>query len=255
VNAPETEIRVSDELREALADLVKCARILELHGHSDRIWGHVSMRDPEGRGFWLKRHAISLGEVYAPEDFQLISFEGHLLHGEGRRHSEWPIHGEIYVKRPDILYIGHTHPTYGSIYSSIPDPLHFVRGNFDGRPNRYEGSSELVTTREVGAQLADALEDAMWVFMRNHGIVFCGTTPSNFVQRGISMEEACLLTLTANGSGFAWRWPDEEEESRKGSASGPRSRGDALWDHLCRILARAEAVKDIRLSHSRVPPN
>lgn len=67
--------QLSAETRAELEALVKGSRSLELNGHSDRIWGHVAMRDPGGQGFWIKRHGTSLGEVFDADDFQLTSFE------------------------------------------------------------------------------------------------------------------------------------------------------------------------------------
>ncbi len=255
MDVTEATVAMSTELRARLDELAKASRILEIHGHSDRIWGHVAMRDPEGRGFWLKRHAISLGEVYDADDFQLIAFDGELLHGAGRRHSEWPIHGEIYLMRPDINYTAHTHPFYSSIFTSIPEPLRMVRGGTPIVVSRYQGSSELVVTRERGRELAEALADASEVFMRNHGVVFCGVTASEMVERGIRLEETCHQTLAANGSGYAWGWPDDAEMARKGTDYSGRDRRDPLWDHYCRLLERAERQGDIRLSSGPVATN
>ncbi len=244
--------RMSPDTRAELETLVKGSRILELHGQGDRIWGHVAMRDADGRGFWIKRHGISLGEVYDADDFQLTSFEGELLRGKGKRHSEWPIHGEIFLRRDDIQFSAHTHPFHSSIFSSIPEALRQVRGGTAVVASRYEGSSELVVTRERGKELAEALGACNAVFMRNHGVVFCGVSVIDLVKRGIELEETCRQTLAANGSGFAWRWPDDAEMARKGADYGTRNRGDALWDYYCRVLARAEANADIRLSRARV---
>lgn len=244
--------QMSPDTRAELETLVKGSRILELHGQGDRIWGHVAMRDADDRGFWIKRHGISLGEVFDADDFQLTSFAGEKLHGKGRRHSEWPIHGEIFLARPDIRFTAHTHPFHGSIFSSIPEALRQVRGGTAVVASRYEGSSELVVTRERGTELAVALGSANSVFMRNHGVVFCGASVIDLVKRGIELEETCRQTLAANGSGFAWSWPDDEEMTRKGADYGTRDRGDALWEYYCRVLARAEANADIRLSRAPV---
>lgn len=246
------DVRIPAETRAELENLVKGARILEMNGHGDRIWGHVAMRDPGGNGFWIKRHGISLGEVFDTDDFQLTSFEGELLHGKGRRHSEWPIHGEIFLRRPDIEFTAHTHPFYSSIFSAVPEPLRQVRGGAAVVVSRYEGSSELVVTRERGKELAEALGPNNAVFMRNHGVVFGGVSVIDMVKRGIELESTCRQTLAANGSGFAWSWPGDEEMARKSADYGSRNRGGALWDHYCRLLERAEANGDARLSSAPV---
>lgn len=244
---------VSDELKTGLEDLVKAARILEIHGHSDRIWGHVAMRDTEGRGFWIKRHAISLGEVYDPSDFQLVSFEGKLIHGKGRRHSEWPIHGEVFLARPDINFTAHTHSFHAAIFSSIPEPLRQVRGGAPVLPARYEGSSELITTRERAREMAEVLGDAYCVFLRNHGTVFCGPTALTMVKEGIELEETCRMTLAANGSNYHWKWPNDDEWERKNTHYAGSVRTSPLWDHYCRLVERAEQQGDIRLSRGPIP--
>lgn len=53
------------ELGQSLDELARACRILEMEGHGDMTLGHVSLRDPEGRGFWLKRNRIGLGS-WAP---------------------------------------------------------------------------------------------------------------------------------------------------------------------------------------------
>ena len=244
--------QLSGDTRAELETLVKGSRILELNGHSDRIWGHVAMRDPDGQGFWIKRHGISLGEVFDADDFQLTSFEGEMLHGKGQRHSEWPIHGEVFLRRPDIHVTAHTHPFYSSIFSAIPGPLRQVRGGTTIDVARYEGSSELVVTRERGSELAEALGSSNAVFMRNHGVVFGGANVLDMIKLGIDLETACHQTLMANGSGYDWRWPDDAEMARKSADYAPRKRGGPLWDYYCRVLERAEANGDIRLSRAPV---
>src|SRR3954463_14750376 len=115
VVATKNSVTAPDATLEAELDLLaKASRVLEIHGHGDRIFGHIAMRDPQGRGFWMKRHGIALGEVWDGRDFQLCDFDGNMLYGEGKRHSEWPIHAEIMKARPDINFTAHTHPLYGA---------------------------------------------------------------------------------------------------------------------------------------------
>ncbi len=46
-----------------LYDVARAHRILELEGHGDMSMGHLSYRDPFGRGLWLKRGNLALAEV------------------------------------------------------------------------------------------------------------------------------------------------------------------------------------------------
>ena len=103
---------------DSLERLAQACRILEMEGHGDMTLGHVSLRDPGGRGFWLKRNRIGLGEVLGPQDFILVSFEGDKLEGEGGRHSEWPIHSQILRRRPEVQVVAHTHAFHASVLSA-----------------------------------------------------------------------------------------------------------------------------------------
>jgi len=64
------------DLRKSLDELSRACRILEMEGHGDMTLGHLSLRDPEGRGFWLKRNRIGLGEVQGAGDFVLVDWDG-----------------------------------------------------------------------------------------------------------------------------------------------------------------------------------
>jgi L-fuculose-phosphate aldolase len=243
---------ISTSLRAELDKLAKAGRILELNGHGDRIFGHVALRDPDGRGFWLKRHHISLGELFDARDFILCDFDGKQLHGAGRRHSEWPIHAEIFRARPDLNASAHTHPFYSVIYSATAKPLGSISG--PGKPPpRFDGTSEYIDTPELGRRLAAALgKDSKVAIMRHHGVIFAGRTIEEMVLQGIDVEHRChqMLTVASASAGLPFEWPDDAELQRKfGDASKRVGGSNAQWDYFCRVLARAEAQSDPRLSH------
>src|SRR5438552_16380030 len=74
------------ELREQVA--LGC-RILGLEDQGDFVWGHVSARDPDGRGIWMKASTYGFEEIGA-DQVLLVSWEGELLEGEGARPIENP---------------------------------------------------------------------------------------------------------------------------------------------------------------------
>jgi hypothetical protein len=56
--------------------------------------------------------------------------------------------------------------------------------------------------------------------------------------------------LTVASAALPFEWPDAEELQRKFGSNAKRVGGsDAQWDYFCRVLARAEAQGDPRLSH------
>jgi ribulose-5-phosphate 4-epimerase/fuculose-1-phosphate aldolase len=243
---------INDELKRDLDKLAKAGRILDLMGHSDRIFGHVSMRDPDGRGFWMKRHKISIGELWDHRDFVLVAFDGKKIHGDGDRHSEWPIHGKIYERRPDVNSVGHTHPFYGCIYSGVDEPLRQITGG-GPPPPRFTAMSGLIVKPEQGEMLAETLGKADRMFMRNHGVVFCGDSIEAMTCAGIALEDSCRQVLTAKASGFDCKpIPPEESYGRLdvGTNFGTPA---GLFNYYARVLERTEALGAPSLSAKPVP--
>ena len=107
-------------------------------------------------------------------------------------------------------------------------------------------------TGKRGKELAEALGSNNAVFIRYHGVVFDGVIVIDMVKRGIKLDLTRRQTLAANGSDFAWSWLSDEEMARKSADYCSRNGDDALWDHYCRVLERAEANGDVRLSSALI---
>ena len=236
--------RMMADLKSDLDELAVACRILEMEGHGSRMLGHMALRDPEGRGIWLKRYGLAFSEVFDHRDFILIACDGKQLYGDGKRHSEWPIHTEIMKRRPDINVTAHTHPFWGRVFSAATEPLRPVANSgtyFDGPPPRFELTSELIRTVEVAAAMAEALGDSLAIFLRNHGVVFCGDTTARATFMGVRLEEACREHLTLAASNLAWSFPDAEEEARKIKSTGSPAAIRANFDFFRRRLEALEA--------------
>lgn len=240
-----------------LDELAVACRILEMEGHGSRMLGHMALRDPDGRGLWLKRAGLGFGEVRDRHDFILIDFSGRRLFGDGRRHSEWPIHAEIMKRRADVNVSVHSHPLYGRVFSATDTPLRPVSnaGNyFEAPPPRFEDTSELIREPAVAARMAERLGNGFAIFLRNHGVVFCAETIERATILGIRLEEACREQLMIAASGMSWSWPEGEEFSRKFKAAG---RGKAVrenFEFLRRRLAALEALGHPSFPDRRPPP-
>lgn len=239
-------VAVSPELRAELDRLALASRILEMEGHGNFTLGHLALRDPEGRGVWIKRWGLTLGEVSDRTDHQLIEFDGRLLHGDGgKRHSEWPIHVGIYKRRPDVNATAHSHPRHGAVFSAVSEPLRPVTnaGSFFAHPPpRFTRTSELIRKAEVGDEMAEVLGGHRALFLRNHGVVFCGETIEMMTIVGVQLEIACGQMLRLAASGLDYEWPDDEEQARKTRTMGePRNIG-LYFDYFTNKLAATQAL-------------
>ena len=229
------------ELISELDKLALACRILEAQGHGSRTLGHGALRDPDGKGFWIKRWGIAFDEVQDWHDFILLGFDGRQLFGDGKRHSEWPIHAEILKRRPDFNVSFHSHPFYGRVFSAAEEPLQAVSnpGNyFKAPPPRYTGTSELVRKVSVATEVAECMDGHDAIFLRNHGVVFCGETIARALIVGVQLEEACKEQLTIQASGIPWSWPDDEERARKKGDGASTESVELYFDYFARRLGK-----------------
>lgn len=221
-----------------LMRLAKACRILEKEGHGDMSLGHLSLRDPDGRGFWLKRNRAGLGEIRGPQDFVLIGFSGERLAGEGGRHSEWPIHAEILKRRPDVQVVAHTHALHASVFSGGTEALipYTLDADYFGELPRHADEVALVTTPEEGAALARSLGLHFAVLMANHGVTFCGTSVEHATCVGVFLERACRAHLLGKAAGLQPNHLTPETRARRHAQIMTPAHIQHSWDYFCRML-------------------
>jgi L-fuculose-phosphate aldolase len=230
------------DLTEVLTECARACRILEMEGHGEMTLGHLSLRDPEGRGLWMKRNRMGLGEILGPDDFVLVDWDGNKLSGSGGRHSEWPIHSEILKLRPDVQVVAHTHPFYASVFSASSDPLQpfTLAADYFVEVPRHHDDVALITTKEEGIALAKSLCQSFAVLMANHGVTFCGTSVPHAVCVGIFLEMACKAQIVGGSAGFATSMPSPVVRQKRNGQIMTPVHWDHCWSYFCRKLAARE---------------
>jgi len=224
------------QLRELVAH---GCRILGANGHEDYVWGHVSARDPLGRGIWMKAASYGFEEITA-EEIILVSFEGEVLAGAHPRHSEWPIHTEIMRARPDLAAVVHSHPPHSIALGASGQPLRPVShaGTLFVPPElpRFAETAELIVTRELGQRVVATLDDQHAILLVNHGIVTAGKDVRDAVIRAVLLEKAAHQQMLTHVFGAPDRWSSDEEALRKRSTVWGEQHLVMLWDYLRRRL-------------------
>ncbi len=228
--------RVSDELREQVA--LGC-RILGLEDQGDFVWGHVSARDPDGHGIWMKAATWGFEEI-GPEHVILVSWDGELLEGDGRRHVEYPIHTELMRARPDVSCVVHTHAPWAVAFASTHAPLRPIshEPTLFVPPDvaRFTKTGDLITSAELGADVAAAVGGRNAAFMLHHGIVTCGDDVVTGVMTAVLLERACRTNLRAVAGGGPKSWSSDEEALLKREHCWPPQLLRQAWDYLERRL-------------------
>ena len=232
-----------------LDELAAAHRFLAVEGHEDRTSGHLSWREPSGRGFWMKRSQIGMDEALSGADMILVDWDGKTIGGEGKRHHEWPIHAEILKVRPDVHAVGHTHPFYSQIFASTDEPLRPIGKEgawFDDQP-KFQETCSLIRTPELGVSVAKTLGTADAVFLMSHGIAFVGTTIRECTMVGIYLEAAVKAQCSIAMTGFKYRWPDEADIRNKRSQTRTPSAIDNYWEYMSR---RDAAMRKAASAHA-----
>ena len=231
------------DIANQLDELAAAHRVLAAEGHEDRTSGHLSWRDPKGRGFWMKRSHIGMDEVRGADDLLLVGFDGKTLAGSGNRHREWPIHAEILRSRPDVQSVGHTHPFYSQIFASTDEPLRPIAKEgawFDDQP-KFQETCVLIQTPELGVRLAATLGAADAVFLMAHGIAFTGATVRECTMVGIYLEAAVRAQITVAMTGLRYRWPDADDARAKRAQTRNTAGIDNYWAYVMRRDAALRA--------------
>jgi L-fuculose-phosphate aldolase len=229
--------------RGLLTEAARACRILDMEGHGDMTLGHLSVRDAGGSGFWMKRNQIGLGEVLGPDDFVLVDWDGRQIAGSGGRHSEWPIHSEIFRLRADVTAVVHSHPLYSSIFSAANEPLqpytldadHFIE------VPRHVDDVALIVTKSEGEAVARSLGKHFAVLLGNHGVTFCGTTIEHAVCMGIFLERACKAHLIGAAAKLKSTMPSRTVRDNRHKQIATPVHWQHSWRYFCRKLeARAK---------------
>lgn len=224
-------------MNDPIETVVAASAALAAAGLSDLVWGHASIRDPEGRGVWMKAAGWAFEEIDASR-VVLVDSTGSVLSGEGRRHLEFPIHTEIMAVRGDVGCVVHTHSAAVNAFASLGRDLHPI--SHDGVPfaypqlPRFTETGALIATPDLGRSLAATLGDACAILIPNHGSVTVGADAATAVMLSVLLESACRTELLAAAAGGPQHWSDEKETRFKRDQAWNHTQLDAGWQYLLR---------------------
>jgi ribulose-5-phosphate 4-epimerase/fuculose-1-phosphate aldolase len=234
-------VEIPANASEAITLAVQGSRALAAAGQSDMVWGHASVRDPEGRGAWMKSSGWGFEEVDETR-IVLVSPQGQVLRGTQRRHIEYPIHTEIMARRADVGAVVHTHSDAANAFAALDVPLRPLNhaGSLFSYPDvpRFTLTGKLISTRELGQALAEALGSAPACLMPQHGLVATGEDLPAAVMTAVLLDRACRTQLSAMAAGPLTRWGTEEDTVTKRAEVWSDRQLQAGWQYLVRCAER-----------------
>jgi ribulose-5-phosphate 4-epimerase/fuculose-1-phosphate aldolase len=229
--------RAVDELMDPRDDVAAGCRVLAGYGHGDLIWGHVSVRDPQGSGTWMKRRSIGIEET-RPEDVLLIDGAGRVVRGDGEVHGEFPIHTQVLQAHPEVNAVVHTHAAHAVAFDALAAPLlpisHEATLFVPPDVPRFRQTADLIQTLELGNDVAAAITGSRALLLRNHGIVTVGRNVAEAVLAAVFLERACQQQLLAMASGTVRLWSDDDEALAKRTNLFSPTQMEQTWNYMLR---------------------
>lgn len=236
------------ELRE---DLAAAYRLIAMHGMTDLVFTHLSVRVPgAGHRFLVNPYGLLFEEITATS---LIMVDAE---GEPAQQTDWPvnpagfvIHSAVHLGREDAQCVMHTHTLAGMAVAAQRDngsggllPLNQISMEFAGRVacHAYEGvaADDNLAERE---RLVRDLGDKPCMILRNHGLLTVGATVREAFYWMWYLEQSCRIQLAAQASGvpLAIPSPGMVERTRAQFSMGP-TKGWLPWQALKRKLDREQ---------------
>ncbi len=172
---------VRDDLALALAMLER-AGIIDFNGH-------FSARLPGSRGLLINA-ADSVRSRIRPDDFIEIDFEGRPLAGVRTAPMEFHLHAQIYLRRPDVHAIVHTHPRWSTVLTTAGHgwlPVTMQAAVLGSVPTF--GQTASINSAALGQALAQCLGERKAALMRRHGAVTVAASVRDAFVQAVYLEE------------------------------------------------------------------
>lgn len=233
---PQTDPEISKKL--ALA-----CKILVMEGHGNLTMGHITARIPGQAYLHMNPHDKGLEEM-TPEDMILMDFEGNVVFGAGRKHSEFPIHTEIYKMYPRINCAIHTHPFYSIVLSTAGHSIQTIshEGSLFTNIPVFQETSLLIRSSELGRKVAETIGEHRAILLQNHGVVVVGESIEEATVFAALLERAAKLQVTALQIGTLSATGDKESAG-KGEQVFYSKNIYEFWNYYVRKLKKDPLMK------------
>lgn len=243
-----TELKTASDMSETewetRCNLAALYRILHYLRMTDLVYTHMSARVPGvENSFLINRYGDLFDEITA-SNLVKMDFDGNVIGDPARFNmAGFNIHSGVYMARPDVNCVMHTHTRAGIAVSAserglLPISQHSLVVLNDLAYHEYGGPGTLEEREDVGASCAKANN----IILRNHGLLTLGESIPSAFKRMYYLEQSCQVQIAAvalNGPLIMIR--DEVQQATfemMGKNQAAPDYGDFEWESLLRMLDR-----------------
>jgi L-fuculose-phosphate aldolase len=195
-------------------ELVDVARRLNRSGLNQGTSGNLSVRI--ANGLLITPSSMSY-ELMEPADLVAIDFCGQSLISadeQRRPSSEWRIHADIFVNRPEVMAVVHCHSIYATALAchglDIPS-FHYMVVMAGGSSIRCAPYATF-GTQQLSESVLKALDDRTACLMAHHGQVSVGANLNQALALAVEVETLSHMYLQAQQIGEPPSLGEEEME-------------------------------------------
>ena len=231
-----------NEIDRLKQDLIFASAILEWD--IGDIWGHVSARLPNGKGFMLKHLRHQVKNKKNPQEILTFDYEGNLLSGIKGIPKEIAIYVTLYGTRKEINGIVHAHPPMVIAMTAVNQkivPIHLHSLVFNKSVPVYP-LPIMICTQEEAEAIDEKMGQHSAVIIKGHGAITIGKDLKGATIKMLYLERTARIIASAMPHGKIRPIPSkyvELQEKRLRKEKDPS--GFRLeWDYYVTKLKKGE---------------
>ncbi len=178
---------------------VAAVRRMDALGMNRGSTGNLSLRLPHESQDGMLITPTGMGaEDLQPQDLVWVGFNG-TVRGNWKPSSEWHFHQAVYLARPDLNAVLHTHSTHAAALACLGRPLpafHYMMA-IAGNDHVPCVPYHLFGTEALSNAVGSAMAQVNACLLGNHGLVAGGSTLPNAMKVLQEVESLCEVYLKA----------------------------------------------------------
>ena len=206
-------------------------------------FGHVSGRIPNTELFFLTpRIGLALVEE---SNLLTLNFSGEVVEGNGQPPAEAWLHTAIMKSKSQVNAITRIHARVANIFSVTDrklEPVHNHGSFFAGGVPVFR-TPDLITTAQLGNEIAQVLGDKPAILLRGNGQVTVGRTIPEAVMMAIYLEEAAEVLYGALQIGKPIPLTFDESQHRQVEALPPVDM-ERAWNFFKSRVEKIQSGRD-----------